>query len=497
MDSTIANPNILPSNNINYKRFDPGYSDIENIELLKEAIRVGLPSHYDFEIIKTIKKINEIKSISDERENFTVYLQMPEGLLVFSQSISLILQHFTQTSVVILGDITYGGCCIEDQLMSILESSHSKSSNQSLLVHYAHSCLIPFEELAMSKDINIANILYIFVEINLLSDHFIQTIKHNFKKEDKIALLSTIQYHSTIVGSQKCLNDYFLSPVKIPVCDPLAWGETLGCTSAIIDSDVEKCIFLSDGRFHLESAMIQNPSKVFYLYEPFSKKITRETYSHQLLHEIRKSSIVNSFKIVQGGGSNLINDSVVIGIFFSTLGRQGSFAIVERLEKLISKYNTNTNNKTKIVACSIFASDLSAECINDNILEGVDCSIQLACPRLSTDWGAYYKKPILNSYEAFVLLGNLSNNNFQFFCDMENNLDLSNSEFSYLQTYPMNYWASNGNIWCNYYSDESRNGSFGASKDQIDEIKYNIRQNKLKNLTKRKINLQYERNELA
>ncbi|KAH8584278.1 diphthamide synthesis [Cryptosporidium sp. chipmunk genotype I] len=492
MNSIIENYSISPNSDTNYKRFDLGYSAIENFESLKEAIRVGLPAHYDFEIIKTIQKINELKSISGNSRNFTVYLQMPEGLLVFSQSISLILQHFAQANVVILGDITYGGCCIEDQLMSMIESSHSKLSNQSLLVHYAHSCLIPFEELAMSKETNIANILYIFVEINLLSDHFIQTIKHNFKKEDKIALLSTIQYHSTIVGSLKCLNDYFLNPVKIPVCDPLAWGETLGCTSAVIDSDVENCIFLSDGRFHLESAMIQNPSKKFYLYEPFSKKITRETYNYQLLHEMRKSSIINSFKINQTGGSNLINGSVVIGMFFSTLGRQGSFAIVERLEKLINKYNMDTNNKTKIVVCPIFASDLSAECINNNVLEGIDYSIQLACPRLSTDWGAYYSKPILNSYEAFVLFGNLSNNNFQFFSDMENNLDLPHSEFTYLQTYPMNYWASNGNIWCNYYSKESRNGSFGASKGQIDEIKYNIRQNKFKSLTKRKINLQYE-----
>ncbi|OII73116.1 diphthamide synthesis protein [Cryptosporidium ubiquitum] len=492
MGSITENQSISLSGDASYKILDSRYSDVENAELLKEAIRVGLPPHYDFEIFKTIKRINELKSTSDDKGHFTVYLQMPEGLLVFSQSISLILQHFTQANVVIIGDITYGGCCIEDQLMNMIESSNSKSSNLSLLVHYAHSCLIPFEELASPNETNIANVLYVFVEINLLSEHFIQTIKHNFRQEDKIALLSTIQYHSTIVSSLKHLNEYFSNPVKIPVCDPLAWGETLGCTSAVIDDDVEKCIFLSDGRFHLESAMMQNPDKIFYLYEPFSKKITREIYNHRLLHEMRKSSIINSFKINEMGGNNLINGIIIVGIFFSTLGRQGSFAILERLEKLIKKYNMGTNCKAKLFACSIFASDLSAESINNNFLEGMDYSIQLACPRLSTDWGIYYTKPILNSYEAFVLLGNLSNNNFQFFNEMEDNLDTSYSEFSYLQIYPMNYWAANGNIWCNYYLDESRNGSFAASKERIDEIKYNIRQNKFKNLTKRKINLHYE-----
>lgn len=492
MDLIPGNGNISLSGGTSSKYLGSKCSDVENSELFYEAIRIGLPAHYDFEIPKTIKRINELKSISGDVDNFTVYLQMPEGLLVFSQSISLIIQHFSRANVVILGDITYGGCCIEDNLMNMIESSHSKSSNSSLLVHYAHSCLIPFEELPSSKEANVANILYVFVEINLLTDHFVQTIKRNFKQEDKIALLSTIQYHSTIVGSLQCLNEYFVNPVKVPVCDPLAWGETLGCTSAVIDDDVEKCIFLSDGRFHLESAMIQNPNKVFYLYEPFSKKITKETYNHNLLHEMRKSSIINSYKINENGGSSLIEGVIIVGIFFSALGRQGSFAILERLEKLINKYNRETNYKVKMFACSIFASDLSTECINNNILEGVDYSIQLACPRLSTDWGIYYSKPILNSYEAFVLLGNLSNNNSQFFIDMENNLDTSYSEYSYLQTYPMNYWASKGEIWCNYYSGESRNGSFGASKEQIDVIRHNIRQSKFKNLTKRKIKLNYE-----
>ncbi|KAF7455706.1 diphthamide synthesis protein, partial [Cryptosporidium felis] len=143
--------------------------------------------------------------------------------------------------------------------MRVIEDSHSNSVNSSLLVHYAHSCLIPFDELASFGETNISNVLYVFVEINLLKEHFIETIKQNFEPEDKIALLCTIQYHNTIIGCLKSLNEYFTSSVNIPVCDPLACGETLGCTSAIIDDGIEKCIFLSDGRFHLESAMIQNP----------------------------------------------------------------------------------------------------------------------------------------------------------------------------------------------------------------------------------------------
>ena len=39
---------------------------------------------------------------------------------------------------------------------------------------------------------------------------------------------------------------------------PLSPGEILGCTSPYI-KDCENIVYLGDGRFHLESAMIANP----------------------------------------------------------------------------------------------------------------------------------------------------------------------------------------------------------------------------------------------
>ena len=41
---------------------------------------------------------------------------------------------------------------------------------------------------------------------------------------------------------------------------PLSPGEILGCTSPVIDTSTDAIIYLGDGRFHLESIMIHNPS---------------------------------------------------------------------------------------------------------------------------------------------------------------------------------------------------------------------------------------------
>ena len=39
------------------------------------------------------------------------------------------------------------------------------------------------------------------------------------------------------------------------------------------------------------------------------------------------------------------------------------------------------------------------------LMEGVDAWIQIACPRLSIDWGEGFQKPTLTPYEALIALG--------------------------------------------------------------------------------------------
>ena len=50
----------------------------------------------------------------------------------------------------------------------------------------------------------------------------------------------------------------------------------LGCTSPNEIQDADVLIYLGDGRFHLESAMICNPTLRAYSYDPYSKIFTEE-----------------------------------------------------------------------------------------------------------------------------------------------------------------------------------------------------------------------------
>lgn len=63
----------------------------------------------------------------------------------------------------ILGDVTYGACCVDDFSALALEAD--------LLVHYGHSCLVPV-------DVTTIPCLYVFVDIQIDTEHLVETIKY-------------------------------------------------------------------------------------------------------------------------------------------------------------------------------------------------------------------------------------------------------------------------------------------------------------------------------
>ena len=57
-------------------------------------------------------------------------------------------------------------------------------------------------------------------------------------------------------------------------------------------------------------------------------------------------------------------------------------------------------------------------------MKDIEAWVQIACPRLSIDWGAYYSAPLLNPYEATVALKNVAWNNTKYPMDFYANESL-------------------------------------------------------------------------
>ncbi|KAJ2803237.1 Diphthamide biosynthesis protein 1, partial [Coemansia furcata] len=127
-------------------------TDILEDVRLNQAISL-LPSNYNFEIHKTIW---QIRRLSAQR----VAVQFPEGLMIFACTIADILETFGGVEVVIMGDVTYGACCVDDFTAVALGCD--------FMVHYGHSCLVP---------VNVTTIktMYVFVDIGIDTEHFVRT----------------------------------------------------------------------------------------------------------------------------------------------------------------------------------------------------------------------------------------------------------------------------------------------------------------------------------
>ena len=328
---------------------------------INDAIAL-LPPNYAFEIPKTIHRIRTSGSKK-------IALQFPEGLLLFATTISDILTRFCPgTETLIMGDVTYGACCIDDYTARALGCD--------LLVHYAHSCLIPV-------DVTKIKTLYVFVDIGIDINHLIETLERNFQTGKTIAMVGTIQFNGTLHTIKPVLERSGFN-VLIPQIMPLSKGEILGCTSPRLSpGSVDLILYLGDGRFHLESAMIHNPSIPAYRYDPYSRKLTRETYNHNEMQDLRRDAI-NSAKTAKKWG-----------LILGSLGRQGNPHTMTLIENHLNQRGIPFIN---LLLSEIFPGKLA-------MMADVDCWVQVACPRLSVDWGYAFPRPLLTPYEALVALG--------------------------------------------------------------------------------------------
>ena len=214
-------------------------SDIlENAELNKSIS--CLPTNYNFEIHKSVWRVKR----ADAKK---VALQFPEGLMLFATTIADILQYHTGVETIIMGDVTYGACCVDDFTARALGAD--------FMIHYGHSCLVPI-------DTTTINMLYVFVDIQIDIPHLVDTIKHNLPLGTSIAIVGTIQFATAIHSSKQALQDSYR--ITVPQAKPLSPGEILGCTSPVLSEGIDCLLYLGDGRFHLESIMISNPSVPAY-----------------------------------------------------------------------------------------------------------------------------------------------------------------------------------------------------------------------------------------
>jgi 2-(3-amino-3-carboxypropyl)histidine synthase len=303
-----------------------------------------------------------------------------------------------------------------------------------------------------------------------------------------IYLLGTIQFRPALMEARKLLKSdvYGYQDVTIPQAKPLSPGEVLGCTSPVLtdanetndsvdavngankccDSSEksshesscggsnEKCsnsntiqnqaetkmnknnavvLFIADGRFHLESTMISNPHiPHFYRYDPYGKTLTEEKYDHTEMKKIRYQAI------------EAARSATTFGIILGTLGRQGNPAILRKIQEQIRQ----AGKRCFVMLCSeITPAKLALFQQKTTRGTKIDAWVQIACPRLSVDWGHFLSKdgavPVLSPFELFVCL----------------------EATPWREKYPMDFYSEQGGPWSNYHPETKQRALTVVSSD--------------------------------
>ena len=240
---------------------------------------------YQFEIVKTVQRCVALEARH-------IALQLPEGLLMYATVLADVMKQLTPCleQVSVLGDVTYGACCVDDITAQQLGCQ--------LLVHYGHSCLVPLQH-------TVVPVLYVFVEIQISVPHLVNCLKATLEQfchqQDgnaelhTIYLLGTVQFRHALATARDMLleqqehdstastnnnNNNKKYHIELPQVKPLSPGEVLGCTSPLLPNPEHSIVcFVADGRFHLESTLIANPKVAhFFRYDPYSRTMTQEAY---------------------------------------------------------------------------------------------------------------------------------------------------------------------------------------------------------------------------
>eukprot|EP00899_Mesostigma_viride_P021051 jgi/Mesvir1/28948/Mv17726-RA.1 len=337
---------------------------LEDKDLLQAM--TALPNNYNLEIPKTIWRLRQAKASR-------VALQLPEGLQLYATTLSDIMERFAGVEqCFILGDVAYGACCVDDFTAVALGAD--------FLIHYGHSCLVPIDNTQIPC-------MYVFVEIGIPVPHLVDSIEANFARDDRLLLAGTIQFASSLHLVQTQLRERGFLHVVIPQAKPLSPGEVLGCTAPSLPAGQhDAVIFVSDGRFHLEAFMIANPSVRAFRYDPYGRTLTAEGYDHSGMRAARRVAIEGAMRANKFG--------VVLG----TLGRQGNPRVLAHVEEKL-----RAAGREYFV---VLLSELSLAKLER--FREVEAWVQIACPRLSIDWGEGFKKPLLTPYELEVAMGALA-----------------------------------------------------------------------------------------
>ncbi|XP_022196919.2 2-(3-amino-3-carboxypropyl)histidine synthase subunit 2 isoform X2 [Nilaparvata lugens] len=314
-----------------------------------------------------------------EKNLTTVCLQFPDSLLHNSVQIALWLEKQTSHKVYILGDTSYGSCCVDE-----VASEHVNADG---IIHFGHACLSPTSRLP---------VLYIFPKAHLDVEDCADALKTHLNRriDQQTLILFDIQYHhckesiknhlsdfenlifaELLDGSDSntaCSSDCQMSTSKEHT------AKKLGRTYCLDGEELDQIIFIGP----YEAQTLYNHSILFsgttYYYTDGTVKDVSFNRSVQ-----RRYYLMERLK-----------DAKSVGILVATLGVDGYLKAVDRIRALARR------RQKKCYVISVGKPN-AAKLAN---FPEIDVYVMISCPEAVLESEKDFLQPVLSLAEAELAL---------------------------------------------------------------------------------------------
>lgn len=326
-------------------------SEFSEGDLRKTGLSLKHDREWDYELERIVEAC-------EERDATTVGLQFPEGLKRRGSAVADDLGELLDDDVSIMmsGQPCYGACDLDTYLLRRTD----------VFVHFGHS---PMKE----SDKIIYVPLFSNVEVAPIMEEALEKLP-----EEEVGLVTTAQHMNRFDEMRSWLEEHGYTVHTRRGDERLTHeGQVLGCNYASADIDAEQILYVGGGKFHPLGLAMEHPEKRVVIADPVNNVVT--------------IADTEKFMKQRYGAVHRAMDAETWGVVFCTKIGQGRW-----------------ETATEIVENNDNAYLLTMDEVTPDRLRnfGFDAFVNTGCPRITTDDGPQFHKPMLTPGEYEIAVGN-------------------------------------------------------------------------------------------
>ena len=323
-------------------------------DLRKTGMRLKHDREWDYELERIVEAV-------DERDAKTIGLQFPEGLKRRGPKVADDLRELLPDGVRVLisGQPCYGACDLDTYLMKRTD----------VFVHFGHSPMKESEKIIYVP-------LFSNVEVAPIMEEALEELADP-DEDSGVGLVTTAQHMNRFDEMRAWLEERGYDVHTRRGDDRLTHeGQVLGCNYASAEVDADQVLYVGGGKFHPLGLAMEHPEKRVVIADPVNNVVTvadTEKFMKQRYAAVHKAM-----------------DAERWGVIFCTKIGQGRFEVAEEI--------VEDNDDAYLITMD--------EVTPDRLRNfDMDAFVNTGCPRITTDDGPQFHKPMLTPDEYRIAIG--------------------------------------------------------------------------------------------